>query len=308
MDATKVSGQGCIVCERIGAIGRVTVDPASGLAETSDWLRWREAYDRWIADPNVYGGLIRMGPSAGSTGLRDIEAWLGRLRKSPDAAIPELAEFYRLIWTIDRFSKPTVAMLDGEVNWLDFCLVRHGTHKVVGEDFRLNLACMASWFPDAGATWWLSRLPGSEGQPIAAHSLIIDGVEALRLGLATHRIARDLFDGIERAYAEADPIDQVLDGLAVAASGSVSSRMSAAGAQAAVSPAVDGMVALLFAEARESTLRETLERDFAVALAMAGQREPFPTGLAADRYRALLSRAKSELALKPPPAVPEALG
>ncbi len=105
-----------------------------------DWRRSAATYEQWVADPNVYGGLIRQaGPGLLST-IRDARAWVDRFNRRHAEASAELADFYRLVWTIDRFSKPTVALLDGEVSWSDFCLVRHGTHKVVGSSFQLSFA------------------------------------------------------------------------------------------------------------------------------------------------------------------------
>ena len=330
--------EGAVWLERVGAVGRVMVETSGRPAGASDWRRWAEAYELWVADPNVYGGLIRQGDRGLSSRLRDAAAWAGRFNRHDAGATAELADFYRLIWTVDRFSKPTVSLLDGEVSWSDFCLARVGTHKVVGETFQLSLAAPEGWFLDAGATWWLSRLPDHLGELLALTGVTIDGADALALGLATHRILASSFAAIERAYAEADPIDQVLDGLPQLTGGgeitripgSVLAAFGEARSDAIISrlariddpmagvvggrmayghhASVPDRILALIREARELTLQQSLERDYAIALALAGpEHRPF-TGLKPGSYDPFRARAAAELALKPPPSVPEALG
>ncbi len=307
-EEAKVQG-GAIQLDRVGAIGRAMLDPSGGPGGPEDWRRWAATYEQWVADPNVYGGMIRQaGPGLFAT-IRDAKAWVGRFNQRYADATAELADFYRLIWTIDRFSKPTVALLDGEVSWSDFCLVRHGTHKVVGSSFRLSFAAPDGWFTDAGATWWLARLPDGLGERLALSGTTIGGGDALALGIVTHCIAASSFEDIERAYADADPIDQVLDSLpqwtGPTSIEALQTRMSSLSCEAASN---SGLVRGLLAEAGNLTLPQTLERDYAIALALSA-REPRPiTGMKPETYDSFQVRAKTELALKPPPAVPEALG
>jgi enoyl-CoA hydratase len=329
---------GAIRLERIGAIGRVMLDASGGPGGAEAWSRSAATYEAWMADANVYGGLIRQAAPGRLQNTRDIDAWVGQRDRHHGGATAELADLYRLIWTIDRFSKPTVALLDGEVSWSDFCLVRHGTHKVVGESFQLSFEAPGGWFTDAGATWWLARLPGYLGEFLGLTGVTIDGTDAVALGLATHRIATATFGDIERAYADADPIDQVLDGLPQLTGGgeieqvmgvvseafggpdyaAITAKLTAA--QADLAGVLGGrlasghrvanpdLVLSLIREARRLTLQQTLERDFAIALALSA-REPRPfTGMKSGEHDAYRARAAAELALKPPATVPEALG
>jgi enoyl-CoA hydratase len=336
-EAASAEGR-AVRCERVGAIGRVTLDPAAEPAGAGDWRRFMETYETWVADPNVYGGLIRRLAPDRLALCRDVAAWEARFNRRSAESLAELADFYRLIWTIDRFSKPTVALLDGEVAWSDFCLVRHGTHKVVGESFRLSFDSPAGWFPDSGATWWLARLPDNLGAFLALTGVTIDGADALAIGLATHRLASASFDDIERAYANADPIDQVLDGLPQLTGGgdlerirgvvsaafgagdnaTITSKLASAEADLPValcgrldsgrSVANSDLISSLIREASGLTLQQTLERDFAIALALSdGGQKPFAS-LEDGQQGAHRARAMAELALKPPPGVPQALG
>lgn len=278
---------GVIRLDRVGAVGRVIPGAVSGTGNAQAWRSWMAACEQWVGDPNVYGCLTRW---VGSGPVRDPET---------EAGLEETADLYRLIWTIDRFSKPNVALIDSPIGWADFCLVRHGTHKVVGERFRLSFATAAGHLLDAGASWWLARIPGGHGIDLARNGAVMDGADALALGLATHRVAAASFAAIEAAYAEAEPIDQVLDGLPVLEGGGTLANPVKSGH----SPD-DGrlrIVADLASGARGLSLKATLERDFAIATALAEGRDW-------TTWPACLDRAATLLALKPPPGVPEALG
>lgn len=272
-------GEDAIRLDRIGAIGRVTLEP--GLVRAAGWRAWTAAYEQWVTDPNVYGALIKFPRSA--------------MLRSQDATTPldEVADLYRLIWAIDRFSKPTVALLDGTTSWADFCLVRHGTHKVAGESFVLDLGLPSSGRFDAGATWWLARVSPSVAEPRALLGRRIGPAEALALGLVTHHVTAAAFAAIEQAYADADPIDQVLDGLPPLSSVTPGLHGGANGSFAEVEA--------LIGEARTLSLKQTLERDYAILLACA-------EGASAGDWPGALKRAEAALALKPPAGVPEALG
>jgi enoyl-CoA hydratase len=68
------------------------------------------------------------------------------------------------------------------------------------------------FFPDVGASWFLSRMPGQIGLYLALTGNQIDRADAYALGLLTHCIDAVEFDAIRNAIVEADPIDPVLDG------------------------------------------------------------------------------------------------
>lgn len=279
---------GVIRWERAGAIGRIVLGIGSIPATEQDWQSWSAALDQWAADPNVYGALVR---SSRSGPLRDFAGV---------ESLDQLADLYRLIWTIDRFSKPNVALLNGEMTWADYSLVRHGTHKVVGEHFRMSLATAGGRLPDAGASWWLARLPGELGIELVRSGAVLDGADALALGLATHRISASRFDAIEAAFADAEPIDQVLDGLPMLEGGGTLAAQREEAPSARESPSRRDLDVLI-AKSTTPSLRETLERDFAIAL-VGGEGQAWTT------WSASLDRAAAKLNLRPPAGVPEALG
>ncbi len=152
------------------------------------------------AEPAVYGLLLksRVAASARPAGA----AAVGIDRQLLD------------VWTFERFSKPTVFVLDGAV---------HGAGAVVGAGrdpprrHRRASRCRSVAYP-AIAFPRSARCGGCDGWAAVGRYLALTGrslnaMEALRLGLVTHVVGHDQLAGVIAGYRNAEPIDQLLDGL-----------------------------------------------------------------------------------------------
>jgi enoyl-CoA hydratase len=123
---------------------------------------------------------------------------------------------YRMNHRLFTYAKPIVAFLDGitmgggvGVSLPCRYRVATGNTKFAMPETGIGL------FPDVGAGWYLSRLPGRIGQYLALTGHRLDGAECLALGLATHYLpAERLADAKARIAADPSAIDAVLDDLA----------------------------------------------------------------------------------------------
>jgi enoyl-CoA hydratase len=89
----------------------------------------------------------------------------------------------------------------------------YGTHRVAGERYRFAMPETGiGLFPDDGVCWAFARMPDWIGMYLALTGRSVGRADALRLGLVTHCIAAARFDDIRAAIADAQPVDQVLDG------------------------------------------------------------------------------------------------
>jgi len=124
---------------------------------------------------------------------------------------------YRMNHRLFTYAKPIVAFLDGitmgggvGVSLPCRYRVATGNTKLAMPETGIGL------FPDVGAGWYLSRLPGRIGQYLALTGHRLDGGEAHALALATHYLPAERL-GEAKARIAADPtaIDAVLDELSV---------------------------------------------------------------------------------------------
>lgn len=162
-------------------------------------------------NPQVYAVILRATPGRMFSAGGDIREFYDLALADPARANAECAREYGLIWLLDCFSKPTVALIDGAVMGTGVGIVQCATHRVAGPGYRFQMPETAiGFFPDNGVCWTLARLPGEIGTYLGLLGAPLDRPQAFRLGLVTHCIDAAHFDEIAGALADAEPIDPLL--------------------------------------------------------------------------------------------------
>ncbi len=159
--------------ERIGRAGVITLDRQDALnAVTDPMVRSIAAQlDDWENDAAVERIVIRAAPGRAFSAGGDIRA-LYEARENPDLGF--FAREYALNVRIAEYPKPYVALIDGIVMGGGVGISIHGSHVVAGPNAMFAMPEVGiGFFPDIGASYFLSRLPGQTG---------------LFLGLTGHRL------------------------------------------------------------------------------------------------------------------------
>ena len=105
----------------------------------------------------------------------------------------EMSSFYRLFLSVRDLACPTIAALNGHAIGAGFCVALGCDFRFAAPDAKLGLNfTRVGVHPGMAATWTLPRLVGPG---IAAELLytsrLVDGEEAVRIGLANRAIAKD---------------------------------------------------------------------------------------------------------------------
>jgi enoyl-CoA hydratase/carnithine racemase len=94
---------------------------------------------------------------------------------------------YRLNRAIRRCPKPYVAVIDGLVMGGGAGISINGSHRVAGPGARFAMPETGiGFFPDVGASWFLSRCPGQIGLYLGLTGASLGPADMLFAGLATH--------------------------------------------------------------------------------------------------------------------------
>ncbi|KAK4424773.1 putative 3-hydroxyisobutyryl-CoA hydrolase 3 [Sesamum alatum] len=131
------------------------------------------------------------------------------------------ASFYRkqllLDYLIAIYKKPLVVVMNGVVMGGGAGLSMNATFRVVTENtvFAMPEASIGH-FPDVGASYFLSRLPGHFGEYLGLTGARISGSEMLKCGLATHFVfskdIKSLEDELSKTtYVDASTIRTTLE-------------------------------------------------------------------------------------------------
>ena len=209
-----------ILFERRGGAGIVTLNRPRALnAVTQGMVRALAAMlEEWRLDPAVTRIVVTAAGDRAFCAGGDIRALyeLGMAGRREEA-LAFWRDEYRLNTVIKNYPKPYIALIDGMVMGGGVGVSVHGSHRIAGERYRFAMPEVGiGFFPDVGATFILSRLPGEIGTYLALTGERLAATDAVAVGLATHRAASGQFPSLLEALGENAPLDVVLDEFAVA--------------------------------------------------------------------------------------------
>jgi enoyl-CoA hydratase len=212
-----------ILFERRGAAGLVTLNRPEALnAVTHAMVRaLTEQLAAWEADPAITRVVVTAAGGRAFSAGGDLRALydLGRAGRY-DEALQYWRDEYRLNAFIKRYRKPYVSIIDGVAMGGGAGIAIHGSHRVAGDGFRFAMPEVGiGFFPDIGATWFLSRLAGEVGTYCALTGERLDAADATALGLATHRVPSGRLPDLLAGLCGSVPVDALLAAFAEPATG-----------------------------------------------------------------------------------------
>jgi enoyl-CoA hydratase len=201
------AGIGRIVLDRPRALNALTLPMVQAIAEVLD--RWRSEPLRAVTIESATPGMFCAGGD-----IRSIRQ--NTLDGNPAASEAFFTAEYRLNETLASYPVPIVALIDGICLGGGMGISVHGPFRIVTERAILAMPETAiGFFPDVGASYFLSRLPGSVGAYLGLTGARLQAGDAVDLGLATHYIASaDLASVVPALAADIRPVDAVLRALA----------------------------------------------------------------------------------------------
>ncbi|KAI3449000.1 hypothetical protein Pfo_005665 [Paulownia fortunei] len=119
------------------------------------------------------------------------------------------ANYFRKEFTMNyvmaTYSKPQVSILNGIAMGGGAGASIHGRFRIATENSLFAMPETAlGLFPDVGASYFLSRLPGFFGEYVGLTGTRLDGAEMLACGLATHFVRSERLPLLEEALVKAD--------------------------------------------------------------------------------------------------------
>jgi enoyl-CoA hydratase len=208
-----------VAIETAGRLGVMTLNRPKALNALSLEMieAIRPALDRFEQDDAIDAVLIRGAGGRAFCSGGDVRA-VGTAAPGPAAEALSRAFFaaeYALNYRIHRYAKPYITLIDGITMGGGCGLSLHGSHRISTERTLLAMPeTVLGLFPDVGASWILSRLPGELGVYIALTGLRLRAGDLKALGLATHHIEASSIDALTEALRTAPTLDRAaLDGV-----------------------------------------------------------------------------------------------
>ena len=143
----------------------------------------------WADDPEIACVLLRGAGDKAFCAGGDVRQLVDACRQHPGEVPPLAARFfadeYRLDYRLHTYPKPLLCWGHGHVMGGGMGLLQGATVRIVTPGARLSMPEISiGLYPDVGAGWFLSRLPGRFGLFLALSGAPINAHDALQLGLA----------------------------------------------------------------------------------------------------------------------------
>jgi enoyl-CoA hydratase/carnithine racemase len=165
-----------VTLNRPGALNALSLDMIEQL---------RETLGAHAVDPEVRAVLVRGAGDKAFCAGGDIRALYQSFKKSGSLHEKFFIAEYPLDYSLYHYPKPYIALLDGITMGGGMGISRGSTLRIVGDRTRIAMPEVAiGFFPDVGASYFLSRLPGALGIYLALTAVQIHGADALYCQLA----------------------------------------------------------------------------------------------------------------------------
>ncbi len=204
-----------VIVGEVGRAGIIRLNRPKALnAVTHGMIQTLQSFLNASAKAQHIYGIVLEGEGKAFCAGGDIRTIYEKARADPAAIAKFYADEYQYNWSLNRFRKPHVALIDGVVMGGGVGISIHGTHRVGGSNMRFAMPETGiGFFPDVGGSWFLPRFPGELGMYLGLTGKVIGQADAFYCGALTHCVAGDQFDRIKAAMSHAEPIDIVLDEL-----------------------------------------------------------------------------------------------
>ena len=148
-------------------------------------LRLRTLFGEYSTDPEVFAVVIRGAGEKAFCAGGDIRALYESFQNAGSLHNEFFAAEYPLDYLLYSYPKPYAALLDGITLGGGMGISQGSPLRIVGERTRMAMPEVAiGFFPDVGASYFLTRLPGQLGRYLALTGRQIRAADALYSGLA----------------------------------------------------------------------------------------------------------------------------
>lgn len=245
-----MSDRNDLVCEQRNGVAWITLNRPSALNALSlDMLCGLDALlRRCAADAGIRAVLLRGAGEKAFCAGGDVRALYDSVRTGGGLHREFFPREYRLDFFLHHYPKPCLALMDGITMGGGMGLAQGAALRIVGDRTRIAMPEVGiGLFPDVGASYFLSRLPGALGAYIALTGVQVRSADALYAGLADLYLGPEAIalldsrlNGLAWTGDDRADIERCLRSLAASstAAGSVTAAVSPA-PLAALRPAID---------------------------------------------------------------------
>jgi enoyl-CoA hydratase len=190
--------------DRDGTLGRIRLNRPRALNSlTLEMVRdISAALDLFEHDPTIAAVLVTGEGERGLCAGGDIRAIYDAGKAGSELPATFWREEYRLNARIERYPKPYIVVMDGIVMGGGVGISVYGSHRIVTERSRFAMPETGiGFFPDIGASWFLTRQDNELGTYVALAGELLGAADVILAGLADSFVSSDRLPALVKALA-----------------------------------------------------------------------------------------------------------
>lgn len=188
-----------------GSLGLITLNRPGVLNALNQnmFIAMNAKLHEWRVAEHIKAVVIRAAEGRAFCAGGDIRSAYERAKAKDPTLVNFFAEEYCMNRQIYHFPKPYIALMDGITMGGGVGISIHGSHRVATDRYVFAMPETGiGFYPDVGATYFLSRLPHKIGMYLGLTGAKIDCHDARVLGLIDHVVERDVFPEILTKLAD----------------------------------------------------------------------------------------------------------
>ncbi|KAE8668536.1 3-hydroxyisobutyryl-CoA hydrolase-like protein 2 [Hibiscus syriacus] len=149
--------------------------------------RLKKLYESWEENPDIGFVLLKGSGRAFCSGVDAVSLYHSLNEGNVEECKSFFETLYKFVYIQGTYLKPHVAILDGITMGCGGGMSLPGMFRLVTDKTAFSHPeTQLGFHPDAGASFYLSRLPGYLGECLALTGEKLNGIEMIACGLATH--------------------------------------------------------------------------------------------------------------------------
>jgi enoyl-CoA hydratase/carnithine racemase len=193
-----------VLFEARNHVGLITLNRPAALNALSHTMV-RETYTQlqaWARDTSIYAVVVKGAGGKAFCAGGDVRAVRASFIASTSMHREFFVEEYRLDHFIHRYPKPYIALMDGIVMGGGMGIAQGASLRVATDRTRMAMPEVAiGFFPDVGASFFLSRLPAALAAYLGLSGTTIAGADAVYARLADLYVPNAALNGLDSALA-----------------------------------------------------------------------------------------------------------
>lgn len=165
--------------------------------------RLNRLYESWEENPDIGFVLMKNNGRAFSSGSDVVSLYNNLSNGNVEDSKVFFQTLYKFVYLLGTYFKPHVAILNGLTFGAGAGISFPGMFRVVTDKTVFATPeAQIGFHPDAGASFYLSRLPGYLGEYLALTGEKLNGVEMVACGLATHYALKERLPMIDERLSK----------------------------------------------------------------------------------------------------------